>query len=382
MNIYEEIGVRPMINALSTYTRLGGSIMPPEVTAAMAEAARTHIDLVDLQQRVGAEIARLTHNEAAYVSAGAAAGLVLATAACVAGKDPRAIRQLPDTTGLEGLKNEIVVHKSHRNGYDHAVRQVGVKLVEIGDALSTAPWELEAAISENTAAVFWFQGAMTGRGDLPLAKVIEIAHAADVPVLVDAAAQLPPAENLWRFTEMGADIAVFSGGKDLHGPQSAGLVLGRKDLIEACALHGNPHGAIGRPMKVGKEELVGVLAAVRWYLGLDHTARQARFERIVTEWCTALNDIPGVNAERSFPNGAGQPVPRALVTLDVQRLGVTGSEVAAQMQAGEPSIAIGPASRDSFYLNPYTLGEGEEAIVQTHLCAYLEQVSRAVASAD
>lgn len=377
MNIYEEIGVRPLVNALSTYTRLGGSIMPPEVTAAMVEAARTHVDLVELQEKVGAEIARLTRNEAAYVSAGAAAGLVLATAACVAGKDAAAIRQLPDTTGL---KNEVVVHKSHRNGYDHAVRQVGVKLVEIGTALHTGAWELEAAINDRTAAVFWFQGAMTGHGDIPLEQVIEIAHAHDVPVVVDAAAQLPPAENLWRFTEMGADIAVFSGGKDLHGPQSAGLVLGRKELIQACALHGNPHGAIGRPMKVGKEELAGVLAAVRWYLGLDHAARQARFERIVAEWCDALNAIPGVQAERSFPNGAGQPVPRTWVTLDAARLGLTGQEVAKTLLEGTPAIAIGPATTEGFYLNPYTLGEGEERIVQEHLAAYLTRVSAAAAA--
>lgn len=380
MNIYEEIGVRPMINALSTYTRLGGSIMPPEVTAAMVEAAQCHVDLVDLQQRVGTEIARLTRNQAAYVSAGAAAGLVLATAACVAGTDPQAIRRLPDTRGM--VKNEVVVHKSHRNGYDHAVRQVGVKLVEIGDSLSTAADELRAALNEHTAAVFWFQGAMTGQGDLPLAQVIEIAHAADVPVVVDAAAQLPPAENLWRFTHMGADLAVFSGGKDLHGPQSAGLVLGRKDLIEACAAHGNPNGAIGRPMKVGKEELAGVLAAVRWYLSLDHTTRQARFECIVADWCAALNAIPGVSARRSFPNGAGQPVPRAQVTLDRVRLSLTGADVAERLRAGEPSIAIGPATGDGFYMNPYTLGPGEEAIVQKHVCACLQEAGALAEAAD
>jgi D-glucosaminate-6-phosphate ammonia-lyase len=368
MNIYEDLGVRPMINALSTYTRLGGSIMPPEVTAAMIEAARWHVDLVELQQRVGQEIARLTNNEAAYVSAGAAAGLALATAACVAGTNLQAIRQLPDTTGL---KNEVIVHKSHRNGYDHAVRQVGVQLVEIGDALGTGAWELEAKLSERTAAVFWFQGAMTGRGDLPLAQVIEIAHAAGVPVVVDAAAQLPPVENLWRFTQMGADLAVFSGGKDLHGPQSSGLVLGRHDLIEACAMHGNPNGAIGRPMKVGKEELVGVLAAVRWYLGLDHAARATRFERMVADWCGALNEIPGVRAVRSFPNGAGQPVPRAWVTLDSSRVDLTSTEVAARLLAGTPSIAVGPATDEGFFLNPYTLAEGEEAIVLEHLRALL-----------
>ncbi len=371
MDIYQDLKVRPIINALSTYTRLGGSLMPPEVTAAMAEAAQHFVDLEELQARVGERIAALTHNEAAYISAGAAAGLVLATAACIAGKDSAAIRQLPDMTGL---KHEIIVHKSHRNGYDHAVRQVGVTLVEIGLAMHTARWELERAIGPRTAAVFWFQGAMTGHGDLPLAEVIETAHAHGVPVVVDAAAQLPPVENLWRFTGMGADMVVFSGGKDLHGPQSSGLILGRRDLIQACAMNGNPNAAIGRPMKVGKEEMVGLLAAVKWYLGLDHAARAARHEQMVALWCDALNQIPGVHAQRSYPNGAGQAVPRALVTLNVDRLGISGDEIVAKLLAGDPAVAVAPNDRESIYLNPYTLNDGEAEIVLDQLQKVLQGV--------
>jgi L-seryl-tRNA(Ser) seleniumtransferase len=367
--IYDDLGVRPIVNALSTYTRLGGSVMPPEVTAAMADAARAFVDLEELQAAVGRKIAELTHNEAAYVSSGAAAGLVLATAACVAGTDPKAIQQLPDLTGL---KDEVVVHKSHRNGYDHAVRSVGVKLVEIGSALHTARWELEQGITDRTALVFWTQAGMTGYADLPLATVIEVAHSRGVPVLVDAAAQLPPVENLWRFTQMGADLVVFSGGKDLHGPQSSGLIVGRADLIAACARNGPPHHAIGRPMKVGKEEMVGLLAAVKWYLGLDHAARAARHEQIVAEWCAALNRIPGVCASRSFPNSAGQPVPRARITLDRGRLGLAAGEVVARLLEGEPAIAVMPDGPDSFYLNPYTLHDGEERFVLDRLCALLQ----------
>src|SRR5690606_15924451 len=171
---------------------------------------------------------------------------------------------------LTGLKNEVVCHKAHRNGYDHAVRSVGVKMVEIGSVEHTDPAEMEAAINDKTALAFWTQGAMSGPGDIPIEQFIQIAHARGVPVLVDAAAQLPPVENLWRYTQMGADLVVFSGGKDLHGPQASGLILGRKDLIEACAVNGSPNASIGRPMKVGKEEMVGLLAAVKWYLGLDH----------------------------------------------------------------------------------------------------------------
>jgi L-seryl-tRNA(Ser) seleniumtransferase len=367
-NVYADLGVRPIVNALSTYTRLGGSVMPPEVVAAMAEAARHFVDLEALQEVVGRRIAELTRNEAAYVSCGAAAGLVLGTAACITGNDPKAIRQLPDLTGL---KNEVVVHKSHRNGYDHAVRSVGVKLVEIGSAMQTERWELERAIGERTALVFWTQAGMTGYGDLPLATVIEVAHGHGIPVLVDAAAQLPPVESLWRFTQLGADLVVFSGGKDLHGPQSSGLILGRRDLIDACTRNGSPNAGIGRPMKVGKEEMVGLLAAVKWYLSLDHAARATRHEQMVAAWCAALNRIPGVCAERSFPNGAGQPVPRARVTVDAGRLGLTGDEIVARLLAGEPSIAVAPDGPAGFYLNPYTLNEGEEQIVLEQLTVLL-----------
>jgi L-seryl-tRNA(Ser) seleniumtransferase len=370
---YTALGVRPLINALSTYTRLGGSIMPPEVVAAMVEASRTHVNIEELQVMVGRRIAELTHNEAAYVATGAAAGLVLATAAIVAGNDPERVKQLPD---LAGLKNEVVCHKAHRNGYDHAVRSVGVKMVEIGTPERTDPAELEAAINENTALVFWTQGAMSGPGDIPIEQFIKIAHAHGVPVLIDAAAQLPPVENLWRYTQMGADLVVFSGGKDLHGPQSSGLILGRKDLIESCRVHGSPNASIGRPMKVGKEEMVGLLAAVKWYLGLDHEARAAQHEKWVADWAAALNAIPGVKAERTFPNGAGQPVPRTKVTLDVDRLGITADEVVQRLLDGDPSIAVAPDGRTSFYINPYTLQAGEEKIVQAHLVALLQSVQQ------
>jgi L-seryl-tRNA(Ser) seleniumtransferase len=368
MSIYEELGVRPVINAHATLTRLGGSIMPPEVRQAMMEAANCFIELDELQRRVGERIAELTHNEAAYVASGAAGGIVLATAACLTGKDPAAIQQLPDLTGL---KNEVIVHRSHRNGYDHAVRQVGVKLVEIGYADSTARWELEKAINPQTAAIFWFQGAMSGHGDIPLEEVIEVANQHGVPVVVDAAAQLPPVENLWRFTRMGAALAIFSGGKDLRGPQSSGLILGRRDLIEACALNGNPNHSIGRPMKVGKEEMLGALAAVKWYLSLDHEARAAHCEQVVTDWCAALNKVMGVRAERSFPNEAGQPLPRAHVRIDAGLVGKTRDEIVDELMNVSPAIAVAKAGQDGIYLNPMTLQEREERIVQGRLLEIL-----------
>jgi L-seryl-tRNA(Ser) seleniumtransferase len=368
MSVYDELGVRPLINASATLTRLGGSIMPREVVEAMVDASRHFVNLDELQRRVGERIAELTQNEAAYVSSGAAAGIVLATAACITRGDPAAMAQLPDTTGL---KNEVIIHKSHRNGYDFAVRQVGVKIVEIGSAVHTEPWELERAINDKTAAIFWFQGGMTGRGDLPLEKVIEIANRFDVPVVVDAAAQVPPVENLWRFTQMGAALAIFSGGKDLRGPQSSGLVLGRKDLIEACRVNGNPNQGIGRPMKVGKEEIVGLLTAVKLYLKMDHEARASQDEEVVAGWCSELNRIPGVYAERSFPNEAGQPLPRAKVTIDAARASCNRDQVVKELETGAPAILVSQAGADGIYLNPMTLADGEEQIVLDRLKAIL-----------
>lgn len=370
MGIYEELGVRPLINASATLTRLGGSIMPREVVEAMVEASQHFVPLDELQRRVGERLATMTNNEAAYVSSGAAAGLVLATAACVAGTDPKAIAQLPDLTGL---KNEVIIHKVHRNGYDHAVRQVGVKVVEIGDGAQTTAADLEAAINANTAAIFWFQGAMTGRGDLPLAEVIAVANRHHVPVIVDGAAQVPPAENLWRFTQMGAALAVFSGGKDLRGPQSSGLIVGRKDLIEACRINGNPNHSIGRPMKVGKEEMVGLLKAVELYLKRDHVARASQDEEVVAGWCNELNKLAGVHAERSFPNEAGQPLSRAYVTIDHSTAGLSRDAVVDALEQGTPSIYVSKAGDNGIYLNPMTLTDGEEQIVLDRLLEILHQ---------
>lgn len=368
MSIYDELGLKPIINASATLTRLGGSVMPPEVVEAMVEASKNFVDLEELQRRVGEELAKITKNEAAYVSSGAAAGLALATAAIVSQGDPAAIQRLPDTTGL---KNEVIIHKSHRNGYDHAVRQIGVKIVEIGMATRTFPWELEAAINDNTAAIFWFQGAMTGRGDIPLEKVIEIANKHNVPVVVDAAAQVPPVENLWRYTQMGAALAIFSGGKDLRGPQSSGLVVGRKQLIEWIRPNGSPNHSIGRPMKVGKEEMVGLLTAVKLYVNRDHEARASQDEEVVAGWCAELSRHAGVKAERSFPNEAGQPLPRAKVTIDPDKADVSRDWVVSRLREGKPSIEVATSGSDALFLNPMTLADGEEEIVLERLLEIL-----------
>jgi uncharacterized pyridoxal phosphate-dependent enzyme len=360
MDIYDQLGVTKVINGAATLTRLGGSIMPPEVLEAMADAARHFVDIDELQAKVGARIAEWTHNEAAYVSCGAAAGLVLSAAACIAGTDPDKRARLPYT---DGMANEVIVHKHNRVGYDFAVRQAGARLVEIGSETGTTADEMEGAINDRTAAILYFYNVTRMPGLVPLAQGIEIAKRHGVPLIVDAAAQIPPVENLWRFTHMGADLALFSGGKGLCGPQSSSLILGRADLIEACAFNACPRAFIGRPMKVGKEELVGLMVAVRRYLDLDHEALMRTYEDQVRYAIDAFAEVPHVSARRSFPSEAGQPMPRAEIALDEDALGLTRDDLLARLQAGTPSIALSPAGASGVYLNPQTLEPGQERIV-------------------
>lgn len=357
MSDYDSLGIRPLINANATLTKLGGSLMPPEVLRAMTEAAGCFVDLPQLQRAVGERIAALTRNDAAYVTSGAAAGLLLAATACVLRHHPDAAMQMPQ---IESLKNEAIVHRNQRNGYDFAVQQAGLRFVEI----DPSPGALRAAINDRTAGIFWFEGRMVGADDTPLPEVIAIAREHDLPVVVDAAAQLPPLENLWRFTEMGAALALFSGGKDLRGPQPTGLMLGDKDMIESIRVISVPNHGLGRPLKVGKEELMGVLAAVQRYLAMDHAARAVYCEDCVRLWCDAMNPLPGVRAERDFPNEANQPLPWCLVTVDADILGKSASDLVDRFLEREPAISVFAVNETCFRLNPMTLNPGEEAVVR------------------
>lgn len=364
MSIYEDLGVRPVINASATLTRLGGSVMPQPVVAAMARAAESFIDLTELQARVGERIAALTNNEACYISSGAAGGITLSVAACMTSTDPAAIAQLPDTTGL---KNEVIVHRTHRNGYDHAARATGAKLVEIGLAHTTQEWELTAAIGPRTACVLYFAGAHFAGAALPLERVVALAHERGVPVIVDAAAQIPPISNLWHFTrDLGADIAIFSGGKGLRGPQSSGLILGSKAIIEGCRANGAPNHSIGRALKVGKEEMIGLLTTVVWSLDQEESYILAGYEATVQDWLTALGEIPGVTIKRGYPSEAGQPHSRAIVHVGPP-CPRTRDEVIAALWDGTPRIAVAPVGDDAIALNPQCLGPGEAEAVTAAL---------------
>ncbi|HKG25774.1 MAG TPA: aminotransferase class V-fold PLP-dependent enzyme [Thermomicrobiales bacterium] len=359
MSVYDELDLPRVINASATLTRLGGSRMPPPVVAAMAEAAESFVDLDRLQEKVGARIAESTGNAACYVSSGAAAGIVVAVAACIAGTDPALTFAFPELKGVE--QTEVVIHRSQRNGYDYAARQTGARMVEIDGTAES----LTNALSSRTACVLWFAGAHYEANALPLDEVVRIAHERGVPVLVDAAAQIPPVSNLGRFTrELGADAAIFSGGKGLRGPQSSGLVLGTEEIVAGCRANGNPNHSLGRPMKVGKEELAGILAAVEWSLAQDEPATLARYEATVQRWIDGVSGIPGITAERIYPSEAGQPHGRAIVHINPS-CPLTRDQVVAALWDANPRIAVAThrLSDDAIALNPQTIEPGEDELV-------------------
>ena len=363
MSVYDELGIRPVINAAATYTKLGGSIMPPEVRAAMTAAADSFIDLFELQEKVGAKIAELTHNEAAFVSSGAAGGIAMTVCGCMAGPDTKRTFAFPSLEGVE--KTDVIVFKSQRNGYDYAITQTGAHVLEAEGSIES----LESLLSEKTACVFWFAGTPFAIKNVSLEQVVAAAHARGVPVIVDAAAQVPNISNLWHYTtELGADAAIFSGGKGLRGPQSSGLVLGKREIIEGCKVHSAPNHSFGRPMKVGKEEFAGILAAVKWSLDQNEEETIAGYEQIVANWIEDLAGIPGVRVDREFPSEAGQPYPRAYVHLS-EPSPWTPDAVVDALWEGSPRISVvaPPNAPGVVALNPQTLEPGQDEIVMRRL---------------
>jgi uncharacterized pyridoxal phosphate-dependent enzyme len=344
------LGVRRVVNASATLTALGGSLMPEVAIKAMAAAARQFVDLQELHDRVGERLAELTHNEAACVTSGAAAAITLTVAACVM-DEPQAF-----PTGAD-----VVMFASQRNEYDYSARLTGARIVEVGPSVG----ELRAALAGKPACVLWFAGNHFAEGALPIEDVVSCAHEVGVPVIVDAAAQIPPVASLWRFTrDAGADAVIVSGGKGLRGPQATGLVLGKQWIVDGCRARASPNHGIGRGLKVGKEELLALIAAVEWTLDQDEGAVLAGYERIVDDWITGLEGFPGVVVERGYPSEAGQPHSRAIVRLSTTS-GWTRDALAKALWEGEPRIAVGTfrVPEDSIGLNPQTLQPGDEQVV-------------------
>ncbi len=365
VGVYEQLGVRRVINAAAAQTVLGGSLMPEPVLKAMHEAGQQFISLPELHDRVAERIAELTRNEAACVTAGAAAGVLVASAACVVRDRIDKVTDLPDTSSFP--QTEIIAWKSQHNGFLSAVRETGATLVEIGPGVE----ELEAAINERTAGILWFAGSPFADGALPLPDVIRIGKARGVPVVVDAADQVPPASNLWKFTtEMGADLAIFSGGKGLRGPQSSGIIVGRADLIRACRANSGPYHSIGRPAKVGKEEFIGLLTAIELAVAADDATEARRYRETVDQWARELADLPGYTLEQTTTSHIGQPIPRLIIraTADAP---LDRDALIARLWEQDPRVSVLPYETDAIALNPHLLSPGDAELVARGLLTAL-----------
>jgi L-seryl-tRNA(Ser) seleniumtransferase len=335
VDYFQKLGVTPFINAAGTYTVLSASIMPDEVQAAIALASLQPVNLLELQDAAGAYLAKRLKCEAALVTSGAAAGLTLGMAACLTRGNKDAILNIP--CDLTGLKNEVLVQKTHRYDYDHAIRNCGVRFVEV-ETLD----EYERAFTDKTVMTQFFNAAESGK--ISREDWIRVAHKHGVPCFNDAAADVPPISNLWNYTQMGFDLVTFSGGKGLRGPQCTGLLLGRKDLIDAAKLNNSPFSnTIGRGMKVAKEEIVGLVAAVDWFLEQDDARLQAEFQKRADLIAAKLKTIPSVETKAFIPEVANH-VPHLLVTYDQNHVKISAADVMQKMREGKPRIELNPST--------------------------------------
>ena len=334
VDYYQKLGVTPLINAAGTYTVLSASTMPDEVRSAIELAARHPVNLNELIEASGTYLAKRLRCEAALVTSGAAAALVVGTAACITMGNEQPTLDIP--TDMSQLKNEVIVQKGHRYGYDHALRNCGILFVEV-ETLE----QYEQAFTERTVMAHFYNA---GTGKISREDWVRVAHKHGVPCFNDAAADVPPISNLWNYTQMGFDLVTFSGGKGLRGPQCTGLLLGRKDLIEAARKNNSPNSnTVGRGMKVAKEEIVGLVAAVDWFLKQDDAAIEALCRQRADRIAKHLNAIPTVHAQIFVPEIANH-VPHLLITYDQNRVRITGAEVMQKMRAGKPRIELNPST--------------------------------------
>ena len=368
-DVYRAIGVRPLINCKGTFTIVTGSLTLPEVKRAMDEASRYDVHLDELMEAVGRRLAELTGAEWGIVTAGCAAALTHATAACLAGGDPEKMQRLPDLTGL---KSEVIMPRYSRNVYDHAVRMLSVKVIEAANLE-----EFEAAFSPRTAMVMVLAGP-ADTGPFGLEPICGVARRKGVPVLVDAAAEHLTIPNV--HLKRGADMVGYSGGKCIRGPQCAGLLLGRKDLLQAAWINSAPHHAFGRPMKVGKEEIMGMLAAVEAWVKRDHEAEWKMWESWLDHIARRVAQVEGVTSQVLQPEGLSNRSPRLRLSWDGARLGITGQEVEKLLLDTDPRIVLGGATGNrrqnlasTVSIMPYMMNPGDEKVAAERLYAVLSR---------
>ena len=375
-DIYRSIGVRPLINARGTFTIISGSLMLPEVRAAIDAAAQHHVHLDELMAAIGARLAELTKAEWGMVSSGCSAALTHATTACVAGGNPDRHVRIPNLSGFP--RDEVIIPRHSRNVYDAAVRTVGVRIVEVGTGE-----ELEAAFGPRTAMVYILAGPEADKGALSTRSIAQLANQRHVPVLVDAAAEILTVPNV--HLENGATLVAYSGGKCIRGPQSAGLLLGRKDLVRAAWVHSAPHHGFSRSMKVGKEEAIGMLMAVEMWMKRDHKAEWNRWMAWLDSIAMQVKKVDGVTTSVTETTELSNRTPSLTIRWDRKRLGISGADLARRLLDTEPRIAT-PGGRDrgdeaSISITPYQMVAGEEKIVAEKIFTALSKAPRPPAPA-
>ena len=350
---FKELGIRTFINAAGTYTSMTGSLMPKEVIDAISYGSREYVNLDELQDKVGERIAQLLNCEYATVSSGCFGAMSIAMAGVMSGKDPKKIKQLPDVTGL---KHEVILQESHSIGYSQALTNVGAKLIKVKTSE-----ELEKAINKKTA-MLWFLNANTDNGEIKWEEFVSLGKKHNIPTFIDCAADVPPVENLFKFTRMGFDMVAFSGGKGLRGPQSAGLLLGRRNYIEAARLHTPPRGeTIGRGMKVNKEEVLGMLAALELYLARDHKAEWKMWEEQINLISNSAKSIDGVQTIIHVPPHANH-VPSLKIRWDENKVKITPNKVREKLRNGTPSIET-VGNKNEIGITTWMMVPGQEKIV-------------------
>jgi len=352
-NILKELGIRTFINAAGTYTAMTASLMHDEVVETIKQSAKQFAMLDEVQDKVGEKIAELCHAEAATVTAGCWSALVLGTAGVLTGMDMKKVAQLPNVTGM---KAEVIVQKGHNIGYVHALTNTGAIIVEIETVQ-----ELEKAINEKTA-MMWFLNTYAPMGKIQHEEWVAIAKKHKIPTMIDMAADVPPVSNLWKYNDLGFDLVCISGGKAMCGPQSAGILMGRKDLIAAARLSAPPRGGnIGRGMKVNKEEIVGMYVALEKYINQDHDAEWKMWESKIDSIKTAVNSVEGVTTEISVPPIANH-TPLLFIKWDESKVKTNNKDLMLKLRNGSPSIEV-MANGTGINITVFMLQEGEEKIV-------------------
>lgn len=352
-DFFKELGVRTFINAAGTYTSMTGSLMPKEVTDAINYGATQYVNLDDLQDKVGNRIAELLECEYATVTSGCFGAMSIAMAGVLCGNDPEKVKQLPYT---DGWANEVIIQKGHEIGYSQALTNVGAKVVIVKDAQ-----EMEKAISKKTA-MMWYLNANTENGPVRWDEFVAIAKKHNIPTFIDCAADVPPVSNLFRFTKMGFDMVGFSGGKGIRGPQSAGLLLGKRKYIEAARMHTPPRGeTIGRGMKVNKEEVLGMLVALELYLAKDHDQEWRMWENQIDLIANTASLVAGVTTEIHVPPHANH-VPSLRIRWDEKKVKITADEARNQLRLGHPSIQTVGDSK-TIGITTWMMEPGQERIV-------------------